>query len=245
MVSEQEAIALKTLQASGYNQREIDYITKKHSRDLTELYLGRYIEKIRDEYQPFGVGMDSLDDCSVTDLLRREGASPAAIRSIGSDDSALHGIWGEAIVRLRGLPSDPHELYRLKGGNQALPDAFAARLEGRIRKNCPVTRIQYGDSGVTVNCNENGVTRKFQGDYLVCSMNAIILRQIPADPPWPDAKRFVIENMPYTLETRPIFQSRTKFWERDGLQREHGIREPDSGTAVADGRGCRDHNVDC
>jgi monoamine oxidase len=47
-------------------------------------------------------------------------------------------------------------------------------------------------------------------------MNAIILRQIPVDPPWPDAKRFVIENMPYTLETRPIFQSRTKFWERDG-----------------------------
>jgi monoamine oxidase len=32
MVSEQESIALKTLRASGYNQREIDYITKKHSR---------------------------------------------------------------------------------------------------------------------------------------------------------------------------------------------------------------------
>jgi monoamine oxidase len=216
MLSEQEAIAIKTFEASGYNQREIDYINKKNSRDLTEVYLGRYIEKIRDEYQPFGVGLDALDDCSITDLLRREGASAAAIRSIGSDDSALHGIWGEAIVRLRGLPSDPHELYRLKGGNQALPDAFTARLESRIRKNCPVTRIQYGDTGITVTCTEAGAIRKFQGDYLVCSMNAIILRQIPVDPPWPDAKRFVIENMPYTLETRPIFQSRTKFWERDG-----------------------------
>jgi len=84
---------------------------------------------------------------SVTDLLRREGASQATIESIGSDDSALHGIWGEAIVRLRGLPSDPHELYRLKGGNQALPDAFTVRLESRIRKNCPVTRIQYAIQG--------------------------------------------------------------------------------------------------
>jgi len=63
-------------------------------------------------------------------------------------------------VRLRGLPSDPHELYRLKGGNQALPDAFTVRLESRIRKNCPVTRIQYGDTGVTVNCTESGVTKK-------------------------------------------------------------------------------------
>src|ERR1700683_3088726 len=71
MVSEQEAVAIKTLKASGYNQREIDYITKKHSRDLTELYLGRYIEKIRDEYQPFGVGLDQLDDCSVTHLLHQ------------------------------------------------------------------------------------------------------------------------------------------------------------------------------
>ena len=216
MVSEQEGVALRTLKASGYNQREIDYITKKHSRDLTELYLGRYIEKIRDEYQPFGVGLDRLDECSVADLLYQEGASGAAIRSIGSDDSALHSIWAEAIVRLRGLSSDPHELYRLKGGNQALPDAFAARLESCIRKNCPVTHIQYGDTGITVTCSQDRGTQRFQGDYLVCSMNAIILRQIHIDPPWPDAKRFAIENMPYTVETRPILQSRTKFWERDG-----------------------------
>jgi monoamine oxidase len=160
--------------------------------------------------------LDRLDECSVTDLLHQEGASAAAIRSIGSDDSALHSIWGEAIVRLRGLPSDPHELYRLKGGNQALPDAFAARLESRIRKNCPVTHIQYGDTGVTVICSQGGATQRFQGDYLVCSMSAIMLRQIPVDPPWPDSKRFAIENMPYTVETRPILQSRTKFWKRDG-----------------------------
>jgi monoamine oxidase len=157
MVSEQEAVALRTLKASGYNQREIDYITKKHSRDLTELYLGRHIEKIRDEYQPFGVGLDRLDECSVTDLLYQEGASAAAIRSIGSDDSALHSIWAEAIVRLRGLSSDPHEFCHLKGGNQALPDAFAAaalsshsthltraRAPAKVRGHQPTTESGCG-----------------------------------------------------------------------------------------------------
>jgi len=63
MVSEQEAVALKTLQASGYNQREIDYVTNKHSRDLTELYLGRYIEKIRDEYQRSASGWTRWMTC--------------------------------------------------------------------------------------------------------------------------------------------------------------------------------------
>jgi monoamine oxidase len=47
-------------------------------------------------------------------------------------------------------------------------------------------------------------------------MNAIVLRQIPVQPAWPEAKRYAITNVPYTVETRLIFQSATKFWKRDG-----------------------------
>jgi monoamine oxidase len=59
--------------------------------------------------------------------------------------------------------------------------------------------------------------RQFEADYLVCCMNAVMLRAIPVTPAWPENKQYAITNMPYTVETRPIFQSRTKFWKRDGF----------------------------
>ena len=40
------------------------------------------MEKFKDEYQPFGIGLDNLDFISVADLLRREGASEACIRKL-------------------------------------------------------------------------------------------------------------------------------------------------------------------
>ena len=217
MIPESQARSASALRAEGYNQREIRYLTTHPDGDLLDLYLQPYMERIHDEYQPFGVGLDSLDEISVTNALQQKGASTAAMRVAGSSYSALQAIWRQAILRLRNVPSEPHDLFRLEGGNDRLPEAFAARMAGCIRKNCAVTRIRHAESGVAVSANENGRKTRFEGDYLVCCMNAVMLRAIAADPPWPESKRFVVDNMPYTVETRPIFQSRTKFWKRDGF----------------------------
>lgn len=220
MVPHAEAQSTKSLAAAGFNQREIVYMRAHPDGDLSDLYLQRYMDKITDEYQPFGLGLDALDGQSVSSLLRHNGASAAAIQSVGSDDSALQRVWQEAILKLRGVPPNPHDLFRLQGGNQSLPDAFAARLGGCIRKNCVVTHIRHADKGVAVSFRENGrgtsADTKLEADFLVCCMSAIMLRGIPVTPLWPEEKQFAIVNMPYTVETRPIFQSRTKFWKRDG-----------------------------
>jgi monoamine oxidase len=105
----------------------------------------------------------------------------------------------------------------LEGGNEKLPQAFARALGGCIRKNCPVTYIRHAESSVAVSARENAREAQFEADYLVCCMNAVMLRAIPVAPAWPESKRFAIANMPYTVETRPIFQSRTKFWRRDSF----------------------------
>ena len=47
------------------------------------LYLGPYLDAIGDEYQPFGVGLDKLDEIAAGELLARDGASDAAIRFNG------------------------------------------------------------------------------------------------------------------------------------------------------------------
>ncbi len=216
MMPEAEAQSRKVLTAEGYNPREIGYLTGHADGDLLDCYLPRYMEKIKDEYQPFGTGLDFLGELSVTTVLQQNGASAAAVRSVGSDNSALQAVWLQAILKLRGVPANPRDLFRLEGGNQKLPDAFAAGLAGCIHKNCVVTHIRHVNSGVVVTARDNGEDKKFEAEYLVCCMNAIMLRAIAVSPAWPENKQYVIESMPYTIETRPIFQSRTKFWRRDG-----------------------------
>jgi monoamine oxidase len=219
MVTEEDAatIGREKLKTAAFNQRERDYL-KQHPNSITVsgLYLDRYIDKITDEYQPFGVGLDDLDALSLTDLLKRDGASEAAVQRLGSSNSALHSIWKSAILKLRGIGSDPKKLFRVKGGNQGLPDALAQRLGDCIRLNSPIKSIRHDDGGVSVLCGTPSGEKTIKGDYLVCCMNAIVLRQMHVTPAWPEAKRYAITNIPYTVETRLIFQSATKFWKKDG-----------------------------
>jgi monoamine oxidase len=213
MMTQDEALVIAQRKSADapFNQRELDYLKQHPSGSLSGLYLKRYIEAIKDEYQPFGVGLDDLDAISLSDLLRRDGASDAAIRRIGSNNSALHAIWKLAILRLRDIPTSPRDLYRVQGGNEMLPSALAQRLGNRIRFNSAVSAIRHDSHGVTVTCGE----RTLSADYLVCCMNAIMLRRIPVKPAWSELKQYALENISYTIETRLIFQSKTKFWRTD------------------------------
>ncbi len=220
MLTEEEAAAVNRSRTAGaaFNQRERDYL-RQHpdGSGLSTLYLDRYIEKITDEYQPFGVGLDELDAISLTQLLKRDGASEAAIERLGSANSALHTIWKSAILRLRGISSSsPRGLFRVKGGNQGLADALAARVRDSIQLNSPVAAIRHDSGGVSVRVRRPGGDTTVQGDYLVCCMNAIVLRQIPVEPAWPEAKHYAVATLPYTVETRLILQSSTRFWKHDG-----------------------------
>jgi hypothetical protein len=150
MVTEEEAAAINRSKAAGaaFNQRERDYL-KRHPDDgrLSGLYLDRYIEKITDEYQPFGVGLDDLDALSLSELLQRDGASEAAIHRLGSSNSALHTIWKSALLRVRKVSLSARGLYRVKGGNQeyerlcriSVPHIYNLRKSGTYRKR----RIVY------------------------------------------------------------------------------------------------------
>jgi monoamine oxidase len=54
-------------------------------------------------------------------------------------------------------------------------------------------------------------------DYVVCCMNAIVLRQIPVVPPWPESKTYAINTVAYDMYSRVAFQSRSPFWEKDKI----------------------------
>lgn len=215
------------LKKFGFNEREVNYIVKHGWTELPLLYFGPYIEKIRDEYQPFGVGMDLLDRVLAGDLLAKDGASDAAIRFNGlrrgdgttaarnNDVSALFRIWQTAILRHRKLPMFKRDVFRIRGGNQRMTDAFASRLGERIRLGCPITQIERGNKGATVHYTEFGKPRRLDAEYLVLAIPLMILRKIPVRPAWPAEKAHVIDNVQFSTQARVLLQSRTPFWRGD------------------------------
>lgn len=207
----------KILAGFGFNQREINFLRQHPWWDFPSLYLHPYLDSFPDEYKPFEAGLNHLDDVTFTEVLNKDGASAAAIEYLGSEGSALHEIWHAAVLKKRGVPLVPPDVYRLKGGNQMLPDMFARKLGEHIHLHAPVTGIEHGESGVRVRYQEFGQGKKMEADFLVCCMNALILRRIPVEPAWPESKTYAVNHVAYDMYSRVAFQSRSTFWERDKI----------------------------
>ena len=201
----------------GLNRREIEYLGSHPFPELASLYFAPYLDSFKDEYRPFDAGLNALDRLTASELFRKDGASAGALNFIGGSGSALQAIWHAAILKRRGVPLFPPRVYRLIGGNQTLTDTFTARLGDRVRLQSPITAIDHGGTGVAVTCRTGKETTRLEADYLVCAMSARMLRLLPVAPALPAAKVYAIGNVPYYHDTRVIFQTRSRFWERDGI----------------------------
>ncbi|MGH7945438.1 MAG: flavin monoamine oxidase family protein [Opitutaceae bacterium] len=209
----------KVLGEFGFNGREVDYIAGHNWHEGRLLYMEPYLDKFTDEYQPFGVELDELDAVSISDFMQRAGASAAALRFFGGKHvSALQEMWRRSILKKRGRPAHATDnLFRIRGGNQRLTDAFAGKLGQRVRLGCPISRIKHGDSGVTVYFREPAGEKMIEGDFLVNTIALPTFRNIPVEPGWPAEKAWVLDNVGYNMQSRVVFQCRTRFWKQDGI----------------------------
>jgi monoamine oxidase len=217
LYTEQDLHSKSILAKLGFNQREVNFLAERPWPELVLLFIQPYVDRIRNEHDPFSAGISDLDGMTTTDLLRREGASAAAMEHAGGSGSALQTVWNAAIKKLRGTPLVSKQLLRLVGGNQRMTDAFAAQLGGRLRLGCPVLSFEHGASGVKVRYREFGQEKTMEADHLVSCVSLVVLRQMHVTPSWDEAKNFVIQEMPYYTRARVVFQSRTRFWEKDGV----------------------------
>jgi monoamine oxidase len=209
----------------GFNGREVEYLARHGWTSLPLLYFGSYLDAFKDEYDPFSAGLNRLDEVSAADLLVKDGASPAAIRFNGlrrndgtpagraNDVSALYRLWQQAVItKHRGLPAYSRDVFRIRGGNQRMTDTFAAKLGDRVRLGCPVTKIERGESAVTVRYTEYGEAKSLDAEYLILCIPMVLLRKIPVTPAWPEAKAHYIQNVVFGSQARVLLQSRTRFW---------------------------------
>ena len=218
MCSEDDLHSPNVLKTLGFNQREVQFLARHAWWELPSLYFDPVLDKFTDEYRPFDAGLNHLDYVTMEEWLKEQGASATAIRYIGGAGvSALHVLWHAAILKLRKVPLFPPKVFRLKGGNQGMTDAFASRLGNRVRLERPITGIEHSPDGVRVSYRESGEEKSMEAEYLVCCMSAVMLRQIPVNPAWPESKRYAVATVPYYTASRPFFQSRSRFWEKDGV----------------------------
>lgn len=205
------------LEQKGFNAREISFLRDAAEPNLRHLYFGPYLDRFEDEYNAFPSSLGDLDRITVTDLLRKEKASPAAIEDAGGGGSALQALWQAAILKIRGVPLSPTGTWRIQGGNQGMTDALAKRLGSRLWCGCEVTGIRHGKSGVTVLYQQHGEAHSIEAEFLVCCMPLSMLSAISITPQWSQGKQHVIQNTSYTTESRIIMQTRTRFWEEEGI----------------------------
>jgi monoamine oxidase len=228
--TEEMLLDAEVLKIFGFNRREINFIIENTLPELKRLFVGPHLVKFTEEYQPFGMGLDHMDSMPASELYKMEGASDAALKYLGGTQiSALYDLWKSAILHLRGVAEYPTEVFRIKGGNQELPNAFAKKLGEKVRLNAPIRAIEHGDSGVTVTYNEFGKEKKESADYLANCIPPPAFRKIPLNPTLPEDKRYVINNISYGSYSRLVFQARSPFWLDDHLSINMQLGHPDIG----------------
>ena len=216
------------LKKMGFEQREIDFLTKNPWGELPRLFIDPYLSKFKDEYQPFGVGYDDLDKIPMSDIYKKEGASKTALEFLGGNgSSALFELWKSAILKIRGVAEYPVEVFRLKGGNQMMPSAFAKKLGDKVWLNSPIVSIHQNDSGVTVKYKQNELEKEMRADYLVNCIPLPAFSNIPVTPVLSPEKQFVIKNIQYDSYQRFVFQASSKFWEKDNVSINLELGHPD------------------
>ncbi len=106
--------------------------------------------------------------------------------------------------------------YKISGGNDLLPKAFAAKLKEKIHYGSPVVRIEQDSNKVRAIAVQSGTHHTFEADRLICTVPFPALRRVEVQPPFSERKRKAIAELTYDPVTRVILQCRSRFWEKDG-----------------------------
>src|SRR5258706_2086310 len=219
--SEEQLADPTVLKKFGFNEREVKFLSSHPWYSFRSFFVNSYLKNFKDENQPFGIGLDDLDKISLAELFRKEGASPTALRFLGGQNtSALYQLWRLATMGFRGIPLSEGETFRLQGGNQQLPNAFAKKLGARVLLNHPITSIKQGANNVTIAYKSYGYEEEktMTADFLVNCTSLQVFRNLPVTPALSPEKQYVVDNMAYSSHPFFVFEASSKFWLDDGLK---------------------------
>ncbi|MGH9939454.1 MAG: flavin monoamine oxidase family protein, partial [Blastocatellia bacterium] len=162
------------------------------------------------------------DRMSYLDLLRSNGASEEALSlmTFGWED-----LWGEGLAGVSALTvlrdslhqRNAEKAYKIRGGNDLLPQAFAARLADNIRYGSPVVMVEHNARLVRVTFLQAWTPQSIEADRLVFAIPFSVLRRVEFSPRLSPEKQRAVNELPYFSAARVSLQSRKRFWVAAGL----------------------------
>ncbi len=127
---------------------------------------------VTDPNWPPPEALKKYDQMNRSDFWRSRGASPEAVAllSVGGVDDRAETWSTLFMLRNQALNQKLNRYYKIRGGNDLLPKAFAARLTEKIHYAAPVVRIEQSAQGVKAVFLQGSSYQTLTGDYLVCAV---------------------------------------------------------------------------
>ena len=107
---------------------------------------------------------------------------------------------------------EPGDWQRIRGGNDQLPRALAAKLGSSVRYDSPVVRIEQGPSSITVKFKDKGAVQSITGDIVICAIPFTMLSKIEISPAFSPAKVESIRSLEYDSASRAFIETKRRFW---------------------------------
>ncbi len=162
------------------------------------------------------------DRMSHNDFLRSGGASEEAVSMM---KFGWENLWGDGLASVSALTvmrdslhyHNSEKEFVIRGGNDLLPKAFAARLVDKIRYGSPVVKVEHDSRVVKVTFLQAGTSQTIEGDRLIFAIPFSVLRRVEISPRFSPEKHKAINELPYFSAARVSLQSRKRFWIAAGL----------------------------
>ena len=172
-------------------------------------------ETVLDSAWPDAAAIRRLDGLTLGDLVRRAGGSEAFLALLDAHGGTFTGD-SPALGSMPDLAYHfgDQNLFRIRGGNDLLPQAMARLLGDRIVLAAPVAAIDQMGPRVRVTV-EGG--QAFTGDAVISTIPFTVLPEVDVRPAWSAGKRRMFAEMAWGNTVKVIAQTRTPAWLARGV----------------------------
>ncbi|MGH9957313.1 MAG: flavin monoamine oxidase family protein, partial [Pyrinomonadaceae bacterium] len=162
--------------------------------------------------------LKKYDQMNRSDFWRSRGASSEAIAllSFGGIDDRVETRSALVMLRNQALNQELERYYKIRGGNDLLPRAFALQLSEKIHYAAQVIRIEQDPLGVKTIFLKGGARHTLAGDNLICAVPFSVQKDIEVAPAFTVNKQTAIEQLPYLSESKIFLQTKKRFWVNEG-----------------------------
>jgi monoamine oxidase len=169
---------------------------------------------VTDPRWPSSETLTKYDQMNRSDFWRGRGASSGAVAllSLGGIDDRFETWAALFMLRNHALNQKLTQYYKIRGGTDLLPKAFASRLSEKIYYATPVVKIEQLARGVTVRFHQADSYHALTADYLICAVPFSVQKNIEVAPAFSVEKQRAIEELPYLSASKIFLQSKRKFW---------------------------------